>query len=538
MTSYNWWKHGVIYQVYPRSFQDSNGDGIGDLQGVIDRLDYLNDGTPRSLGIDAIWFSPIFPSPMADFGYDVADYCDIHPDFGDLPTFDRLVSDCHRRGIRVILDYVPNHTSSEHPWFQASRSSRSSPYRDWYIWRDPARGGGPPNNWLAAFGGSMWEWDERTGQYYLHAFLREQPDVNWRSPALVEAMHDSLRFWMDRGVDGFRIDVADQLHKDALLRDNPPHPDPRVAEKWGEMFRQRHVYDLNWPEVHGALRGVRRVLDEYPERMAVGEVFGSPAQIAEYYGGDSVDELPLAFNFAFVFVTTAGWRPERVRDVLDSMEAALPPGAWPTYVLGNHDRGRIATRLGGDGLGRARARTAAMLLLTLRGTPFVYYGEELGMEDVPIPEERAQDPARHRSIGRDPERTPMHWTRAGAFSSGEPWLPYGDLQVNVKDQADDPDSMLSLYRRLIWLRKGSPALQWGSYRALEAPEGVFAYLREAYGERLLVALNFTGQPLRCDVPAWLPPARALVSTHPANDGGDAGRRIDLAPHEGRLLRLE
>lgn len=532
-----WWKHGVIYQIYPRSFQDSNGDGIGDLEGVIRRLDYLNDGTPGSLGIDAIWFSPVFPSPMADFGYDVADYCDIHPDFGDLATFDRLVDECHRRGIRVILDYVPNHTSSEHPWFKASRSSRLSPKRDWYIWRDPAPGGGPPNNWIAGFGGSAWEWDGATGQYYLHSFLPEQPDVNWRNPGLVAAMHEALRFWMDRGVDGFRIDVADRLVKDALLRDNPPHPDARVAARWGEAFRQIHLYDVNWPENHGALRGIRRVLDEYPERMAVGEVFGTPAQIAEYLGAAALDELPLAFNFAFVFITAGGWEAARVRNVLDSMEAALPAGGWPTYALGNHDRPRIASRLGGGDSGRARARVAAMLLLTLRGTPFVYYGEEIGMEDVAIPEERLMDPARHRSVGRDPERTPMQWTEDGGFTTGDPWLPYGDLRLNVAAQRDDPASMLSLYRRLIWLRRSSAALRWGSYRPLSAQESLCAYLREADGERVLVALNLSGEPASLPLPAYWAGGDVVVSTHVEREGRRCLRAIDLAPNEGVVLRL-
>jgi len=535
--SYCWWKHGVIYQIYPRSFQDASGDGIGDLQGVISRLDYLNDGTPQSLGVDAIWFSPIFPSPMADFGYDVADYCDIHPDFGDLATFDRLVAECHRRGIRVILDFVPNHTSSDHQWFKESRSSRASPKRDWYVWRDPAPGGGPPNNWIAGFGGSAWEWDAATGQYYLHSFLREQPDVNWRNPGLIAAMHNVLRFWMDRGVDGFRIDVADRLVKDPLLRDNPPHPDPGVAERWGEAFRQVHLYDLNWPENHAALRGIRRVLDEYPERMAVGEVFGTPAQIAEYLGGAALDELPLAFNFAFVFVTAGAWQAARVRNVLDSMEAALPVGGWPTYALGNHDRPRIASRLGSGAAGQARARVAAMLLLTLRGTPFVYYGEEIGMEDVAIPEDRLVDPARHRAVGRDPERTPMQWTPDGGFSAGEPWLPYGDLRINVADQRQDPGSMLSLYRRLIWLRKTSDALRFGTYRPLESPQPVFAYVRETGAERLLVALNFGGEPAAIALPRHWKAEAVLASTHPEREGDRPGQEIDLAPDEGIVLRL-
>ncbi|HZP56675.1 MAG TPA: alpha-amylase family glycosyl hydrolase [Dehalococcoidia bacterium] len=529
-----WWKHGVIYQIYPRSFQDSNGDGIGDLQGVLDRLDYLNDGTERSLGIDAIWFSPTFPSPMADFGYDVSDYEDVHPDFGDLATMDRLIADAHRRGIRIILDFVPNHTSSQHPWFLESRSSRDNPKRDWYIWRDPKPDGTPPNNWIGAFGGPAWEWDQKTQQYYLHSFLVEQPDLNWRNPDVVRAMHDVLRFWMRRGVDGFRIDVMDRIIKDPELRDNPPEPNEKLRRLAHTMWQQ-HVYDRDWPEIIDAARAIRKVVDEFPERMTVGEVFGPPENIIRYYGGARLDGLHLAFNFPFVRVWERQWTAQHVRGHVDAFEAALPPGGWPNHVLGNHDVDRLATRIGGGDAGQARARVAAMLLLTLRGTPFVYYGEEIGMENGEIPEHLLQDPARRYGRGRDPERTPMQWTRDGGFTTGTPWLPYGDLAHNVADERDDPRSLLSLYRRLIWSRKRSPALTLGAYAPVDdVPDAVYAYTRAHDDERLLVALNFASEPVEFTLPSHLHAEEFVLGTH---DSAFEGQRLALRPDEGRVLRL-
>ena len=351
---YTWWKHGVVYQIYPRSFQDSNGDGIGDLEGVIQRLDYLNDGTPNSLGVDAIWFSPTFPSPMADFGYDVSDYCGVHPDFGDMATMDRLIAEAHQRGIRIILDFVPNHSSSQHPWFLDSRSSREAEKRDWYVWRDAKPDGSPPNNWIAAFGGPAWEWDQHTNQYYLHSFLVEQPDLNWRNPELERAMHDVLRFWLDRGVDGFRIDVMDRIVKDELLRDNPPEPNRRLAAL-AQTMMQRHIYDRDWPDVFDAVRRIRRVVDEFPDRMTVGEVFGPPENIVRYYGGEDADGLHLAFNFPLVRLWNERWNAERVRRHVDEFEAALPAACWPNHVLGNHDVDRFVSRVNRDGCAARRA---------------------------------------------------------------------------------------------------------------------------------------------------------------------------------------
>ncbi|MGD9893434.1 MAG: alpha-amylase family glycosyl hydrolase [Dehalococcoidia bacterium] len=541
-----WWKHGVVYQIYPRSFQDSNGDGIGDLQGVLDRLDYLNDGTDRSLGIDAIWFSPTFPSPMKDFGYDVSDYIGVHPDFGDLVTMDRLIAACHERGIRVMLDFVPNHSSDQHPWFIESRSGRTNPKRDWYVWRDAKPDGSPPNNWLATFGGSSWEWDEATGQYYLHSFLKEQPDLNWRNLEVEQAMLDVLRFWMDRGIDGFRIDVVGMILKDPELRDNPTNPDPRVAEIYGQAWAQEHIYDRNFPDVFDKMRDIRRTTDEYPDRMAIGEAFGDAATLMRFMGGEALDGLHLAFNFQLIREgrTSEGntaWDAVRIRRVVDQTEAALPQGAWTNYVWGNHDVSRFISRYNVDGRGRDRARIAAMLLLTLRGMPFIYYGEEIGMEDVPIPEDRAHDPARFAGPNRDPERTPMPWTAepGRGFTSGEPWLPFGDPRINVADQQDNPASLLTLYRRLLWYRKGSDALRFGDYRPVEVePDQVFAYLREADGDRLLVLLNFGIETADVTLPEGIAPSGPVVSTRPDCAAATIPNApIRLAELEGLILTL-
>jgi alpha-glucosidase len=538
-----WWQRGIIYQIYPRSFQDSNGDGIGDLNGIITRLDYLNDGTERSLGVDAIWLSPTYPSPMADFGYDVSDYCDVHPDFGDLARMDELIAQCHRRGIRVLLDYVPNHSSDRHPWFVESRSSRDNPKRDWYYWRDPKPDGGPPNNWLSVFGGGAWEWDASTGQYYLHSFLKEQPDLNWRNPAVVQAMHDSLRFWLRRGIDGFRIDVMGMVLKDPQMRDNPsnPAPDPLAANQ--QAAAQLWQYNRNWPEVIDAVRGIRAVLDEFPERMAVGEVFGTPEVIASYYGGPALDGLHMAFNFRMIGGYGTGhtaWDASTFRRIVDEAEAALPPGAWPNYVLGNHDQPRLATRYGADGRGQERARAAAVLLLTLRGTPFIYYGDEIGITDVPISPEQAQDPARFHSAGRDPERTPMQWSgAAGAgFSRAEPWLPLGDLRVNVADEESDPDSLLSLYRRLTWLRRRTPALHEGSYRVVEgSPPETFVFVRERGADRFLIALNFATAEQEIALAAETT-GTIVCATLRRREGEPTRPVLRLAPLEGCVVACD
>ncbi len=525
-----WWRRAVFYQIYPRSFQDSNGDGIGDLQGIIDRLDYLNDGTERSLGIDGIWLSPTFPSPMKDFGYDVSDYLDVSPEFGDLAAMDRLIGECHRRGIRVLLDYVPNHTSDQHPWFVEARSSRRSPRRDWYIWRDAKPDGSLPNNWRGVFGGPAWTLDEETGQYYLHSFLVEQPDLNWRNPAVVAAMHDVLRFWMARGIDGFRIDVLGMIVKHPDLVDNVLNPD---WEPGSAVSRYLWRANRNYPDVFEAVHGIRRVLDEFPDRVAVGEVFGTPEELAHFYGDDALDGLHLLFNFKLIQEVepiNTPWDADRIRAIVNTAEGTLPPGAQPCYALGNHDRFRFASRHNGDGRGLDRARAAVILLLGLRSTPFLYYGEEIGMPDVDIPEGQLKDPARIHTIGRDPERTPMQWddSPGRGFSTAVPWLPYGAQDINVADQTDDPDSLLSLYRRAVWLRKREPALHSGDYAEITAPAGAFAFVRRAPdGRSVLVAVNTSTRETDVALPAGF--NRVVLATELRLEGTRPAGILRLPP---------
>src|SRR3954469_20566639 len=420
-----WWQRGAIYQIYPRSYADANGDGVGDLRGIEQRLEHLS-----ALGVEAVWLSPIFPSPMADFGYDVADYCDIDPLFGTLEDFDALTAECHPRGIRVVIDWVPNHTSDRHPWFEASRSSRDDPKRDWYVWRDPAPDGGPPNDWDSTFEavGPAWTLDPATGQYYLHSFLPEQPDLNWDNPEVEAAMHDTLRFWLERGVDGFRLDAIIKIAKDPLLRDN------------AGAARAHHE---DWDTIHDRLRGIRRVVDEYPDRVLIGETV--PDQLHRIVSFlDSGDQLHLAHNFFFLELP---WDADAFRTLIGDFESLAGDGAWPAWVMSNHDVSRVATRYGGI----ERARAVLVILYTLRGTPFVYQGEELGLPDGEIPPDRVVD-----VDGRDPERTPLPWrppSQAGpgaGFTTGEPWLPIGAgaEERNAETQAADPRSTLSLTRRL------------------------------------------------------------------------------------------
>ena len=482
-----WWKEGVVYQVYPRSFQDSDGDGIGDLRGITQRLGYLD-----SLGVRAIWISPFFPSPMKDFGYDVADYTGVDPSFGTMADFEELSRAAHARGIRILLDFVANHTSDRHPWFEASRASRTDPKRDWYVWRDPAPGGGPPTNWLSVFGGSGWTLDSASGQYYFHQFLREQPDLNWRNPQVRRAMYDAMRFWLDRGADGFRLDAYPHLVEDARFRDNPPDTTWRPGQ--GDYGRLRPVYSTNQPEALDVLCEMRRVSDAYAAkdgaaRLLIAEIYAPPAQLATYYGRNGCGAQSPS-NFGLL---GAPWNGETVHARIAEYIAALPAGRWPNWVLGNHDKSRLATRLG-----LPAARAAAVLLLTLQGTPTIYYGDELGMRDVPIPPDRVQDPSEKNQpglgLGRDPERTPMQWTGgAGAgFTTGTPWLPIAaDVgRVNVEAQGADTTSMLALYRRLLALRQTEPGLAAGGMRLLPRQGPVVAWTRELQGRpRLLVLVN-------------------------------------------------
>ncbi|HEY3658467.1 MAG TPA: alpha-amylase family glycosyl hydrolase [Steroidobacteraceae bacterium] len=527
--THTWWQRGVIYQIYPRSFQDANADGIGDLDGIMQRVEYC-----ASLGVDVLWLSPIFPSPMADFGYDVSDYNNVHQMFGTLAKFDELVAEIKRRGMKLILDYVPNHTSEEHPWFKDSRSGRRSSKRDWYLWHDPRADGGPPNNWLSHFGGSAWEWDAHTGQYYYHSFLKEQPDLNWRHPDVVSAMHDVLRFWLNRGVDGFRVDVLWLLIKDDRWRDNPPNPDHQPETP---LFQsQLPVYTADRPEMQNIVAGLRRVLDEFDSRVLIGEIYLPLDRLMAYYGTD-LDGVQLPFNFQLLQST---WNARRIAALIDQYEAALPPGGWPNWVLGNHDKSRIASRVG-----LPQARVAAMLLLTLRGAPTLYYGDELGMVDVPIPANRVRDPLEKNvpgmGLGRDPCRTPMQWDGSphAGFTVGEPWLPISDdfAVVNVQSEGGDAASMLSLHRRLLLLRRSYPALSVGEFEPIAATGDLLVYLRQTQGERVLVALNLGAEPYSFSIDSLGAEGQIQLSTYLDRNHERVMSTIALRPDEGVIMSL-
>jgi alpha-glucosidase len=480
-----WWEGAAIYQIYPRSFADANGDGIGDLRGIIDHLDHLR-GTDASLGVDAIWLSPIFPSPLHDFGYDISDYTDVAAEFGTLADLDALIAACHARGLKLLLDLVPNHTSIEHPWFVESRASRESARRNWYTWVDPAPDGGPPNNWRCAFGPPAWTLDETTGQYYLHSFYPEQPDLNYRNPAVADAIHDVMRFWFRRGVDGFRVDAVAHVLKDPLLRDNPPYRRDSWMPGFGMRMHQDPLWNMDRPEVHGVVRGLRRVADEFPGRVLLGEIYTPVERLAGYLGEDRADEFQLAFDFELLHTP---WDWQLFMLAIERAEALHPPNSWPTYALSNHDNPRAATRYG-----RERARIAAFLLLMLRGVPVLYQGEEIGMVD-------ATSSTAGDRVGRDAQRTPMQWdaSPSGGFSTGTPWLPLVDPGVvNVADQSVDPASLLTLYRRLLRAR-AEPALRRGTHRSVFGlAEGVLAWLREHDGQRVLVLCNLSGEARTLD----------------------------------------
>jgi alpha-glucosidase len=471
---------------------------------------------------------------MADFGYDVADYTGIEPMFGTMDDFDRLLAEVHRRGMKLILDLVPNHSSDQHPWFLESRSSRDNPKRDWYIWRDPAPGGGPPNNWLSAFGGSAWQWDEKTGQYYLHSFAVEQADLNWRNPEVEAAVFDAIRFWLDRGVDGFRVDVIYYMVKDDQFRDNPPNPD--FKEGQDPANSQIPIYSYNRTEVHDIVRRMRQLFDEYDERVLIGEIYLPYSELMRYYGLNN-DEAHLPFNFQLILQP---WNAEAKREVVKTYEAALPEEGWPNWVLGNHDQHRIATRVG-----REQARVALMLLLTLRGTPTTYYGDELAMVDVDIPPEMVMDPQElgkpGLGLGRDPERTPMQWDSGpnAGFTTGEPWLPVAPdyTHYNAASERDDPDSMLNFVRLLLDLRRESPALSVGDYTDVPSDASdVFSFMREHGDEHMLVVLNFSHEQrvFQGETPGT---AEVALSTVPGRQGQVNLAKLELAPDEGLVLRL-
>ncbi|MEX2176646.1 MAG: alpha-amylase family glycosyl hydrolase [Pirellulaceae bacterium] len=524
-----WWKTAVIYQLLVRSFQDSDGDGIGDLPGLLDRLDYI-----QLLGVDAIWLTPINPSPWCDGGYDVADYCDIHPQLGTLAIFDRLVAACHARGLRILLDWVPNHTSREHAWFTEARSSRQSLRRDWYIWQDPKPDGSPPNNWLSVFGGSAWTWEADTGQYYFHAFMREQPDLNWRNPQVRAAMHDTLRFWLARGVDGFRIDALDMVLETSDLTDNPPNPKFNPHEALDQAVL--HLHTRNQPGLHPLVAGMRQVSDEFPERVLLGEAYIEVKELVRYYGTRSAPELHLPLNPSLL---RQRWDADELTAAIKQYLKEIPAHGWPTWANGNHDMPRIGERATVE-----QERVAAMLLLTLRGTPSIYYGEEIGMSNVSIPPEMTEDPQGriqpHRN--RDVARTPMQWNDSpnAGFTAGDPLLPVADnyRDVNVARQQHDPQSLLNLYRRLLALRKAEPALQRGSQQVIERQAPTVAYLREQDGRRLLVLLNLAGDTYSFRFAGLGRQGRILFSTHLEWPDSTATDKITLRGNEGVVVVLD
>ncbi len=579
-----WWQTGVIYQVYPRSFQDTDGDGVGDLNGIVARLDYL-----AGLGITAVWISPVYPSPMADFGYDVADYTGIDPLFGSLNDFDGLLAAAHAKGLRLILDFVPNHTSDRHPWFEASRSSRDDPKRGWYLWRDPAPPAGPedqrpeqeryPNNWTSQFGGPAWTWDEGTQQFYLHSFLREQPDLNWRNREVREAVFAALRFWLDRGVDGFRMDVLWLLIKDDQFRDNPPNPDFHPGLQDNARFLP--VHNTDQPGTHAVVREMRTLLDTYgptlrpaleptlreaqslaadrsqrpSNRVLIGEIYLPLAELVRYYGGSPVqsggteghapqtpelDGANLPFNFHLI---QTEWKAAAIAGIITRYESLLPPGAWPNYVLGNHDQPRLASRIGS-----AQARVAAMLLLTLRGTPTLYYGDELGMEDVPIASDQVRDPAEKnepgKGRGRDPERSPMLWVEASNAGfcppDATPWLPLmRDWPTrNAAKQRTDAKSLFSLYRRLLALRRQHDTLHAGGIAEVFAEGTLLRFRRTGLpgGEStdFQVLLNLGTEPVTTHCAA----GKVILTTLLDGAGSDTGGEVTVEGGEGQLVALD
>jgi alpha-glucosidase len=525
-----WWQRGVIYQIYPWSFADASGDGVGDLRGIRDHAEYL-----AWLGVDAVWLSPIFPSPGLDLGYDVSDFQDVDPRFGSLRDFDELVAALHAVDLRLILDLVPNHTSDRHPWFEESRRDRMSPAHDWYVWRDPRPDGRPPNNWESYFGGPAWTFLDPPGRWYLHSFDPGQPDLNWDNPAVRDAIRAAMRFWLDRGVDGFRVDVLWLLGKDPEMRDNPPNPGWR--EGVPDYLRLRRVYSEDGPRAHEYAQFLRAVVDEYPDRVMIGEVVLPPDRAVAYYGTE-LPEAHMPHNFALVYepglTDGVGWSADGIRSAVEHYESVMPRGAWPNWLLGDHDFSRVASRLGPE-----RARVAQMLLLTLRGTPTCYYGDELGLVDAPPGTRGAvSDPQARTGEDRDRlvARTPMPWTTGpyGGFSTAEPWLPMAsdDPALTVERQRHDPGSLLNLFRALIGLRRDRPALAVGAYRSLPAPEDVFSFERWHPDGAVHIHLNLGSSPREVDLGG----GRVLLSTAgPVGDRAAGGPTLALAGYEGVVV---
>jgi len=517
-----WWRDGIIYQIYPRSFQDSNGDGIGDLPGITQRLDYLKD-----LGIDGIWLSPINPSPDVDFGYDVSDYQNVDPKFGTLADFDLLLQEAHHRDIHIILDLVLNHTSDQHPWFQESLKSKNNPFHDWYLWRDPAPDGDYPNNWLSIFGGSGWEYNSALNQYYYHSFCAEQPDLNFRNPEVRQAVLNIFRFWLERGVDGFRLDVFNAYFKHRELRDNPR----RKGVHFRPYDRFEHVNDTSQPEMFPLLQEIRKLVNHYPDRYVVGETFLADTVQARMYIAS--DLLHAGFDYAYA---RSPWNAAAFGNAIAYWDALHAQKDWPNYFLNNHDTPRSATRYV-TGEDDARLKLLACLHLTVRGTPYLYYGEEIGMRDPRYKRPEIQDPVGKRKWlsvqGRDGCRSPMQWDASAnaGFSSATPWLRVNPnfLTRNVQAQAQDPESLLQCYRALIKLRKETPALHSGSLDLLPLEnESVLVYTRSSAAQTALVALNFSNRPQQISLPiaAGGTPAWRLLFSSAGTD--------QMAPEAGKI----
>ena len=529
-----WWKKAVFYEIYPRSFLDSNGDGIGDLSGIRQKLPYLAE-----LGVDAIWITPFFPSPQVDFGYDVSDYENVDPQFGKLADFDRLLREAHRLHVRVIIDLVLNHTSDKHRYFLRSRESRTSPYRDWYIWRDGVNGG-PPNNWASAFGPRAWTLDQKTGQWYYHFFYSEQPDLNWRNPAVQQAMFDSVRFWLKRGVDGFRVDAVNALFEDPNLTNNPELPTFRNGST--TEHDQVHKYNLDLPELHRMLQDLRKVTDEFgPGRLLISEAYVPTMNDLLAYYGPSDNEVQLPFNFFFTRVPKLDAKLFRAE--VEKAEKALG-SRWTTWVLSNHDMARAYDRFGDGKHNDEIAKILGLMLLTLRGSPFLYYGEEIGMTTtVPRTIEEVQDPVGKRywpaNNGRDGERTPMQWSAArnAGFTTGKPWLPVPESSStrNVETEGKAANSVFDFHRRVLQLRRSTPALIEGTYATLPSPEQVFVYRRTAGGKSVVVALNMSANPSTVTLPAR---GKILVDSIAERPATVQGNALRLAPFQGVVVALQ
>ncbi len=536
----NWWKEGVFYQVYPRSFKDSNGDGIGDLRGITQKLDYLS-----WLGIDAIWISPFFKSPMVDFGYDVSDYTDVDPIFGTLSDFNELLQGSHKRGIRVVIDQVYNHTSDRHPWFVESRHSRNNSKADWYIWRDPKPNGAPPNNWVSFFSGedpeSAWEWDKNREQYYLHLFAKEQPDLNWRNPEVKKAVFDSIRFWLDLGVDGFRFDVISLYYKDPKFRDAIKRPNKKKSHK----ARDDYYFDrfCERPETILAVEEIRELMDSYNQRVSIGEVVTEKEQYG-YLDFVSDGRLNLAFNFDFM--KNVSLDPLKIKKLVERTERIFGTRAWPCYVLGNHDSHRVISRLTKDMNINEDEKTSiskllATLLLTLRGTPFIYYGEEIGMENTDIPYEKIVDPEGKNlwpeAQGRDVCRTPMQWNNGkyADFSTVEPWLPINSnkSRISVETEMKDPNSVLNYYKSLLQTRKDFDALRSGEIEFLDSPDGILKYVRREGSEEVMMILNFTNSRIRTPIESN---EKVIWGTHKKSDE-EIHREVNMEPFESIVAKI-